>query len=169
MKCQKCEKPATFHITELTGEEVMALHFCAECAEKYLKPAGETPVTSAGIGDIISKQIKIGQTAEDLARLDQKTCPVCGISFYDFRQSGRLGCPHDYEFFSEELEPLLANIHGETTHKGKRPQREVVNPEHHHQLIRLRREMKDAVDGEDYETASRLRDQIRKIDEEISS
>jgi protein arginine kinase activator len=32
-----------------------------------------------------------------------------------------LGCPHDYVFFEKELEPLIANIHGETTHKGKKP------------------------------------------------
>jgi len=169
MKCQKCEKPATFHITELTGEsgkDVMALHFCAECAEKYLKPSGSEAPAAATLAGLLSQQLKIGQTAEELARLDQKTCPVCGISFYDFRQSGRLGCPHDYVFFKEELEPLLLNIHGETKHVGKRPSHGVSDSDRQTQLIRLRREMKEAIESEEYELASKLRDEIKKIEEE---
>ena len=38
MKCQKCEKPATFHITDLSGDEVLALHLCPDCAKTYLQP-----------------------------------------------------------------------------------------------------------------------------------
>ena len=37
MKCQKCTKPATLHITEILGEEQFEeLHLCEECAHKYL-------------------------------------------------------------------------------------------------------------------------------------
>jgi protein-arginine kinase activator protein McsA len=35
---------------------------------------------------------------------------VCGVTFLEFRKQGRLGCPHDYVCFAEELEPLLLNI-----------------------------------------------------------
>ena len=166
MKCQHCEKPATFHITECAGKDVMALHFCAECAEKYLKPTDDPTDTSVALAGMLSQQLKIGQTAEELARLDQKTCPVCGVSFYDFRQSGRLGCPHDYVFFKEELEPLLLNIHGATAHVGKQPTHGVLDADRQTQLIRLRREMKEAIDNEEYELASELRDEIKKVEGE---
>ena len=33
MKCQQCEKPATFHITELTGGQPQELHLCEGCAK----------------------------------------------------------------------------------------------------------------------------------------
>lgn len=166
MKCQKCEKPATFHITELTGGEVVALHFCAECAELYLKPqaAVTSTKTPKDLKQFITKQLKIGQTAEDLARLDQKACPMCGITFYEFRQAGRLGCPFDYTHFSTELTPLLINIHGETQHKGKRPKYGIQDTEEQTKLIRLRRELNAAIEREDYEEASRLRDEIRSIE-----
>lgn len=164
MKCQKCEKPATFHITELTGDEVMALHFCAECAEKYLKPNDKVSQTPTPIVAVIKEQFKIGQTAQELARLDQKTCPICGISFYEFRQMGRLGCPHDYVFFAEDLLPLLLNIHGDTEHTGKRPKRGAQDTDSFAEIIRLRRKMCEAIDQEDYEAASKLRDQIRSIE-----
>lgn len=164
MKCQKCEKPATFHITELTNGEVMALHFCAECAEKYLKQGQSKEKASPTIAGVIAHQLKIGQTAQDLARLDEKSCPVCGIKFLDFRQGGRLGCPHDYVYFADELLPLLVNIHGETKHVGKQPKRGTVDTDQHTDLIRLRREMREAIEKEDYEAASSLRDQIRDIE-----
>ena len=52
---------------------------------------------------------------------DKQVCPVCQITFLEFRNSGRLGCPYDYEVFRDELMPLLENIHGETRHSGKVP------------------------------------------------
>ena len=36
MKCQKCERPATFHITELEGGKHTELHLCEEHARGYL-------------------------------------------------------------------------------------------------------------------------------------
>jgi len=107
----------------------------------------------------------VGETAEELARLDQRSCPVCGVTFLEFRKQGRLGCPHDYVCFAEDLEPLLLNIHGETRHVGKVPKFCARGAEEQTQLIRLRREMKEAVAAEEYEQASKLRDDIRKIEQ----
>lgn len=163
MKCQKCDKLATFHITDLSGDQLLALHLCPDCAKTYLQP--EAPEMPGGI----SKQLKIGQTAEDLAELDDKQCPVCGITFYEFRQGGRLGCPNDYSCFATELEPLLTNVHGNTKHVGKRPKRGVHDTQMQTDLIRLRREMKDAVDQEKYELASELRDRIKSIEKRATS
>lgn len=164
MKCQKCEKPATFHITDLSGDELLALHLCPDCAKQYLQP--EQPSKESMLTGVLAKQLKVGQTAEQLADLDDKQCPVCGITFYEFRQGGRLGCPHDYVYFEPELDALLVNVHGKTQHVGKRPKRGVDDTQQQTELIRLRREMKEAVDREDYESASELRDKIKMIEEE---
>lgn len=168
MKCQQCEKPATFHITELTGPEVMEVHLCEPCARIYLTQADseEEPKTLAGA---LAQKLKVGQTAEDLARLDQQACPICGITFYEFRHIGRLGCPHDYVCFESELEPLIVNIHGATKHIGKRPKRGTQTVEQQTDLIRLRRDMKEAIDREDYERASELRDRIRSLEQQRKS
>ena len=41
MNCQYCEKPATFHITELTGDTPVELHLCEEHARLYLTQSNE--------------------------------------------------------------------------------------------------------------------------------
>src|SRR6478735_1922126 len=165
MKCQQCEKPATFHITELTSGQPQELHLCETCAKTYLTQgepgAGAVAPTLA---NVLAKQLQIGKAAEELAKLDQRACPVCGITFYEFRNQGRLGCPHDYVCFATELEPLIVNIHGETEHVGKKPARYAGGTEPRTQRIRLRREMKEAVSEERYEKAKELKDEIKKVE-----
>lgn len=164
MKCQHCEKPATFHITELTqptGPQIM--HLCEEHARVYLSKESSSP--AASVAGVLAKQLKLGQTADELAKLDQKECPVCGITFFDFRNAGRLGCPYDYTVFEKDLVPLLINIHDADEHRGKRPRRMAPSADLQAELIKLRREMEEAVECEDYERASKVRDQIRKLEE----
>jgi protein arginine kinase activator len=164
MKCQKCEKSATFHITELTNGKPQELHLCEEHAREYLTESEPEQAASTSLAGALAHQLAVGQTADELARLDQQACPICGITFFEFRNQGRLGCPHDYICFQKELDPLILNIHGEIEHAGKRPQRTQGNTDRQTELIRLRRELKDAIGGEKYERASELRDEIRKIE-----
>ena len=165
MKCQQCKNTATFHITELTKGKPQELHLCEEHARLYLTQTEDEPAVAPSLAGALAHQLAVGQTAEELAKLDQRACPVCGITFYEFRNQGRLGCPYDYICFKAELEPLIVNIHGETEHVGKQSARFPQGTEKRTQLIRLRREMKEAIDEEDYELASKLRDDIRKIEE----
>jgi len=166
MKCNKCEKPATFHITERVGKKDQweELHLCEDCAREYLSKPAEVEFEESLAG-VLAQHLKVGKTAEELAELDKQACSICGITFYEFRHHGRLGCPHDYVCFERQLEPLIANIHGETIHVGKRPKRAPHDVDKQTQLIRLRREMREAVQAEDYERASVLRDEIRSIED----
>lgn len=163
MNCQKCEKTATFHITELTGGKPQELHLCEDHAREYLTESDGDQGGSPNLAGALAQQL-VGGTAEELARLDQQACPICGITFFEFRNQGRLGCPHDYVCFQKELDPLIVNIHGENTHVGKHPHRSPGGTDRQTDLIRLRREMREAITGEDYERASKLRDEIRQIE-----
>ncbi len=163
MKCQYCEKPATFHITEITestGSQVM--HLCEEHAKGFLQKEEADPVAS--IASALAKQLDLGQTKKELEELDRKACPVCGISFFEFRNTGRLGCPFDYTHFAVDLLPLMTNIHDSVQHVGKRPKKTAA-ADSQAVIIQLRREMEEAVEREDYERASEIRDELRRMEQ----
>jgi protein arginine kinase activator len=158
-KCQKCSNPATLHITEVLGEsQFEELHMCEQCANKYLYE----PKSKSASG----KAVEAARDPED-SLFAQHECPSCGIKFVEFRNTGRLGCPHDYQAFREELVPLLENIHGETKHCGKTPRRGQQSQEAQHELVQLRQRLKQAVTREDYEEAAKLRDQIKTREEAV--
>lgn len=164
-KCGRCSKPATLHITELRGGDVQEVHLCESCAQEYL-----TNSNSAEAGD--EAEGLMGKLAEvtgeqNLEELDHLKCPNCGITFKEFRSQGRLGCPHDYIAFQDELLPLLENIHGETQHCGKVPKRAPHASQQQYRLIKLRNQLRTAVDDELYEEAARLRDEIQTVEREL--
>jgi protein arginine kinase activator len=157
MKCSKCPKVATLHITEIVSEnQFEEHHLCEDCAQKYFneptKP-GKLPMPS------------MEEMEEGGAGPMNRECPVCGMKFVDFRNSGRLGCPHDYEAFREDLAPLLENIHGDTRHCGKTPRRLPQTRLTQSELVQLRKQLTQAVGREAYEEAAQLRDQIRKLED----
>jgi protein arginine kinase activator len=93
-------------------------------------------------------------------------CPICGLTWSQFKHSGLMGCPHDYEQLEGKIEPLLKRAQeGAVQHVGKVPgkhrteetERQVVS-------LRLRKELQKAIDAENYEQAARLRDELRELD-----
>jgi protein arginine kinase activator len=167
MKCQKCAKPATYHITDIERGKPREYHFCDEHALQHLTPPAAAATEGLPVGQLAKDLIGGGTgTAKEPSPADKQTCPNCHITFLEFRNTGRLGCPHDYEVFRDELMPLLENIHDETRHSGKVPKRAPRNSQQQTTLIQLRNDLKRAVAAEDYETAARLRDQIKAIEEE---
>jgi protein arginine kinase activator len=160
MKCNKCPKAATLHITEIISEDqVEELHLCEDCAHKYLYEPNQKGAAKAGAG------ISAEEIEEAGAGVMNRECPVCGMKFIDFRNTGRLGCPHDYEAFKEELTPLLENIHGETRHCGKTPRRLPQTRQTQSELVQLRKQLLQAISKEAYEEAAQLRDRIRQLEE----
>lgn len=163
-KCGRCAKPAVLHITELQHGEVKGLlHLCESCAKEYLSHGQAAPPDEGPL------EGEAAEGEEPLEDLDQHVCPSCGITFKEFRSQGRLGCPNDYIAFQEELLPLLENIHGETQHVGKVPKRAPHASQKQYQLIRLRNQLRAAVEEEMYEEAARLRDQIAVIEKEMAA
>lgn len=164
-KCRRCSKPATLHITEIREGQATAIHLCETCARDYL----ETPEASASQdsgSDLASKlDSLVKEGSEEI--MSSLVCPVCGISFAEFRESGRFGCPHDYTEFLTEIMPLLENIHEDTQHQGKRPRGSAAVAEVQSQVIVLRRRQQEAIEQEDYETAAKLRDEINTLETEM--
>ena len=165
MQCQKCAKPATFHITDIIEKgKHREYHFCDEHARQHLAPPEEA-LEAPSMSEIAKKLVSQPASLREPSPADKQVCPVCQITFLEFRNSGRLGCPYDYEVFREELMPLLENIHGEARHCGKTPRREPRARQVRAELAQLRKQLQQAVNRENYEEAARLRDKIRNLEQ----
>lgn len=162
-QCSVCSKPAVYHVTALKEGNVSELHFCEQHFHDYMsKP--ESVSTEEGLSDELFPESNV---ENELSEADGIRCPNCGISYREFRESGRFGCPHDYVVFQERLLTLLENIHNDTEHRGKFPKRSPLDSKNQYRLIQLRRELTTAIETEDYEQAASLRDQIHSIETEL--
>lgn len=162
MKCDNCNRPAVVHLTEIQGGKKIEKHLCEQCAaqSEAVPMQMHTP-----INELLSNFV---MQHSGMAGKSTQACEHCGITWAEFRQSGLLGCEHDYECFEQELTPLLERAHeGATHHIGKVPGRRGGDAPVHNRvnIAKLRKELASAIEIEDYEQAARLRDQIREVDE----
>lgn len=157
MKCEACGKPATVHQTTIVANEKKELHLCQSCAEARQLLKHKELSLPAILQQVIGQHL--GPEMDELAR---QQCPVCGIGYMEFRAQGRLGCPHDYDFFRVGLAPLLLRIHRSTRHVGKVPRRGV--PRGQLEAAVLRQQLRAAVEAEEYAEAARIRDLLRQRD-----
>ena len=160
MKCQRCPKQATLHITEVLGEDrYEEVHLCEDCAKKYL-----VEPQKGGAGTKASDPEE--EAAEEAAAPTAgPACESCGLSYLEFRNQGRFGCPHDYDAFKAELLPLLQSIHGDVRHVGKAPRRLPRTQGAQVELTALRRRLQQLVTEENYEEAARVRDRIKELEQ----
>lgn len=159
MTCQFCEQPATVHLTDIVNKKRRELHLCERCARRHnLIPDQPTPTV-----DLKALLALLAEAAPALPPADPAalTCPACGLQYGEFKATGRLGCPAEYDAFRPALEPLLARIHRADAHSGKAP-KAVRAARRAGELNELRRRMAAAARAEDYEEAARLRDRIRQ-------
>jgi protein arginine kinase activator len=159
MKCQRCQtKQATLHITEVLGEDRFdEAHLCEECAKKYLyEPQQQKNAAKAGPSD--------AKDADEDVPAGTR-CPACGLTFLEFRNHGRFGCPHDYDAFKTDLLPLMESVHGDTRHAGKAPRRAPRAKTAQAELAQLRQRLQTLVNEENYEEAARVRDKIKELEE----
>lgn len=156
MKCQLCNNPATVHLTDLIGGKKKETHLCEACAEKQHLVQHQDFNLSAILQQVLGQ--KVGPLTDELSRL---ACPTCGLKYMEFKASGRLGCPDDYQVFRAALEPLLHRIHRARRHVGKVPPHALLHAAREAELRELRQSLRRAVETEAFEEAARLRDQIR--------
>ncbi len=158
-ECEKCQREATVHLTEIINGQKIERHLCQECA--------------AAEGITIKAQVPISKIIEELMlqssaqkELSDLRCDVCGITFLEFRRNGLLGCPNDYDAFEHVLVPLLELSHeGQSCHTGKVPTNAAESQRRQSELLRLRGRLKEAIAREDYEEAAGLRDRINELSE----
>jgi protein arginine kinase activator len=107
-------------------------------------------------------------------------CLGCGLTYDAFRAAGLLGCLACYDTFEAALAAVLKALHGSEAHTGKRPEPKLAYPvssaraptwpstptrptNKAEELADLEGRLKRAVDSEDFASAARLRDEIKRF------
>jgi protein arginine kinase activator len=166
MSCEQChEREAVIHLTQIVNEQVTTLHLCERCAaDKGVESPGSQPKTPLGtflaaMGQELPNQVPAPRTGD--------TCPRCGGSLQDFRESGRLGCSDCYRSFEVPLRDLLRRLHGSTQHMGERyadKEKALPAAQARPQAAELREQLRLAVETENFELAAELRDRLRVLE-----
>jgi protein arginine kinase activator len=160
--CDHCGKrKATVHYTEVIGGKVTDLHLCAQCADKkgLAKPVSKSKFSVADFLAGLAEGLK----PDELEKETQIRCTACGLSYAEFRRSGKLGCGECYSSFASRIDPLLRRIHGSTRHAGKVIRKTGARAELKRELAELQKKLDTAVRDEKFEDAASLRDRMKSI------
>jgi protein arginine kinase activator len=159
-KCEKCDKAATIHLTEIVGGKKIEKHLCEDCAaEEGITVKANVPISQL-LEDFV---LQTGPTEEP----PDLECEVCGMTFSEFRDKGLLGCPNDYDAFAKVLVPMLSRAQDNASqHVGKVPQHAGTAQQRQNAILRLRAELRDAIAAEEYERAADLRDRIKHMEQQ---
>lgn len=171
IKCEICKKqPAKLHITQVKETQKYSLHICHDCANEngISGPSVNTDFSIESYLTGFAKPVKASKKSFSAEADVQRTCSNCGLSYGAFKESGRLGCSHCYDVFSDQLKPLLQKVQKEIRHAGKIPYTGNEHQTLKRNISDLRLQLKDAVRLEQYEDAARLRDEIRNLEGKLA-
>ena len=173
MICEKCKKneATVFYRENVNGKE-KKYALCGDCAAK-LEKDGEINLSSElTFGSFFSDDPVIDLFGTLFApsfalapKAEKKKCTLCGSTFDELVNMGKVGCPKCYEVFSAELEPTVRRIHGKTKHSGRAPGKFRAKLDKVKQIASLESEMKDAIKSQNFERAAEIRDQLKDIRE----
>ena len=160
MKCHHCDSQATVHLTQIINGQMHKMDLCEACAQEK----GVTNPDNLSIGNLLDENpSKVDASTASM------TCESCGTTHQDFKKGGRLGCEACYHVFRPVLEPLLDGMHAGVKHFGKVPSRSVQKKSDDDSEELLSKELKKAVEEENYEKAAKLRDRLKKLQAKSSA
>ena len=164
MQCDVCgNKKATVHLTEIVDEQMTELHLCEDCARQKSVQMEQ----QFGLADLLAGLADFGQQVKNVEKIKLQ-CSNCSMTYDDFRKVGRLGCSGCYVTFKRSLGVLLKRIHGSHMHLGKSPARSVKPTKAKNELADLKRKLELAIVREEFEEAAKLRDQMRRMEQDQS-
>ena len=160
MKCHHCDKQATVHLTQILNWQMHKMALCESCAQAK----GVTNSENLSISNLMDKvELEVDSRGTTMV------CESCGTTHQEFKKGGRLGCEACYHVFRPVLDPLLDGMHAGTKHLGKIPAGSESRIQFEQSIHSLKKELKDAVEKEDYEKAAELRDKLRDLENQTKA
>lgn len=197
MKCMKCGNNANTHFIQNINGQTEELWLCSDCAEEMgiggmfsgFKGFGafdpfnmfdEFNMFEKMLGGLLGGS-PLGIGGHSAVKAPDR-CPLCGSTFDDIVERGKVGCPECYEHFADRLRPSIEHLHGTASHSpdgetgpamisGGREARRGVFAQSAgdtgaalSELASLRAQLEQAVAAEDYEKAAELHKRIKKLE-----
>ena len=162
MQCDVCQsKEATVFLTQIIDGKMQKVNLCEACS----KEKGVNDPTGFALTDLL---MGLGASQEIEKSPSAMKCPVCGFTQADFKKTARLGCSHCYSVFTEGIEPMLKNMHKGTAHTGKAPVAFRKFRLHDEKIRTLQESLNNAIASEEFELAANIRDEIKKVEAELT-
>lgn len=162
MLCERCkQRDAKIHVTQIKSGNQTSVHLCPICAQE----SGISSKKAISIQSLISTLAGAGEEAAAAVNDDARafvSCRSCGMSYNDFRQTGRFGCKDCYRVFEPHVSALIQKVQRGEQHEGKIPKRTGILLRDRIEDLRIR--LTRAVEQEEFEAAARLRDEIRALE-----
>lgn len=166
MECQECHmRPATLHFTKIINGDKVEYHLCEQCAmEKgHMMAASNTFTIHDLLSGLLNFDQALGSTQEKKVKVLE--CPKCGLTYSQFKDTGKFGCEECYRTFNEKLDPVFRRVHsGNTSHKGKIPKRAGQDLNEKKRVAQLKEELQRFIQEEEFEKAAEIRDEIRALE-----
>lgn len=177
MTCERCnQKSVSVFYRESIGGRERSLRLCGECADA-LEAAGELEDVSAAVVGMTAPRFPSEEsrftlplrkrTAAEGSAPAAVPCPLCGSTAEELAATGRVGCAACYTLHVGLLESIIRATHGRAEHTGRVSAGYRARRERENRLAGMRRQLKEAVSREDYESAADLRDGIRRLEAEL--
>lgn len=155
MKCDVCKKnEATYHCQTIVNGVSHEEHLCSECAKDR----------NISFGNMVQDMFSHDSIFGGLLPLMQNFLPCdCGTTFDDIASSGMVGCNNCNTHYKGLIADAMKNISIGAENELSR-QKNMSDKDK--KINKLREEISLAVEKEDYETASKLKKEIDKLNSE---
>jgi len=170
MLCEKCKKnDAKVNLITVVNGQKHEIWLCENCVKgisdipffNSISPNGAVPFQGM-LTEILSN---VGNKANiDNSQVNEIVCPNCGLTYDDFKKSGKLGCADCYVAFKIVLQPRIKSLQAGVKHIGKIPSMKGEELVRRRRLKDLKAEMQRLIVTEEYEKAAFVRDEIKKIE-----
>lgn len=157
--CDHCDQPAVVHETVIKAGVAKEVHLCEMHAAEFGYGPGGPAGGAVPVAALLTAFVASPATASTV-----RSCPGCGTTFPQIRQSGILGCPDCYATFEGLLAPIVQRAQaGAVGHVGRAPTAASAREAQVALRAKLVRELEEAVSSEQYERAARIRDRIHEL------
>ncbi len=188
MLCQRCNKnEANVKYTEIVNGEKREMMLCEECSHKIgLDNINfNMPIDfSSFFGGLLEDEAYSNQEFMPLFQsVKELKCDNCNMTYDEFINQGKFGCPECYDVFSNKIDSLLKRIHGSNKYKGRKALNSTLKKgeqfaedtapsgssedkngaKKETELEKLQKDLKKAVSEERYEDAAKIRDKINSL------